>query len=84
MNLKAHRSACKLMELHTNLCNSVQAHGSACKPMLLHASLFNWASRLTSSRTTGGTSGTTSGSFQMDSGMSNEWSRVVSAEVKEE
>ena len=45
-----------------------------------------WTSRWTSSRTTWGTSGSTSGSLKFSDGvsMSKEWSRVVSAEVKEE
>ena len=45
-----------------------------------------WTSRWTSSRTTGGTSGSTSGSLKFSGrfGMSQEWSRAGSAEVKEE
>ena len=45
-----------------------------------------WTSRWTSRRTTWGTSGSTSGSLKFSDGvsMSKEWSRVVSAEVKEE
>ena len=45
-----------------------------------------WTSRWTSSRPTGRTSGSTSGSLKFSDGlsMSHEWSRVVSAEVKEE
>ena len=44
-----------------------------------------WTSRWTSSMTTGGASGSTSGSLKFSDGvsMSQEWSRVVSAKVKE-
>ena len=39
--MQANVTACKLMQLHTNLCNYMQAYGPARKLMDLHASSCN-------------------------------------------